>query len=221
VGARLSGDLARLDLPAPPPDGAFTLRFNGVAGQSFGVFCHPGMRLILTGEAQDYVGKGMHGGEVIIRPAPAASAQPDPVLAGNTLLYGATGGALWVAGRVGERLAVRNAGATAVVEGCGDHGCEYMTQGCVVVLGPIGHNFGAGMSGGVAFVWDPDGRLPQRLNPTMIHATPLPDADDTDRQTLRRLITDHAERTHSALAASLLNTWPDTLRQAWVIKPKG
>jgi glutamate synthase (ferredoxin) len=219
VGARLSGDIARLDLPAPLPDDTFTLRFNGVAGQSFGVFCNHGMHLILTGEAQDYVGKGMHGGEVVIRPQAGDAGQVDPVLAGNTLLYGATGGSLWVAGRVGERLAVRNAGATAVVEGCGDHGCEYMTQGCVAILGPTGHNFGAGMSGGLAYVWDPERAFPLRLNPGMVSALPLSDASPDDTARLKAMISQHAERTQSPRAISLLRSWAEAVAQFWIVRP--
>lgn len=218
VGARLSGEIARLDLPEPLPDGFLTAQLHGVSGQSFGVFCNSGMRLVLTGEAQDYVGKGMFGGELVVRPAPDV-VQPDPVLAGNTLLYGATGGSLWIAGRVGERLAVRNAGATAVVEGCGDHGCEYMTRGCVVVLGPTGHNFGAGMSGGLAFVYDAqEDAFLQRYNPSMVTVSRIDSPDQAAR--LRRLLEQHAERTFSRLARSLLSSWSDALPRFWAVKPQ-
>src|SRR5690606_28708887 len=151
--------------------------FEGAAGQSFGAFATPGMRLVLHGEAQDYVGKGLAGGELVLRPTTTAN---DQVIAGNTVLYGATGGALFAAGSVGERVCVRNSGALAVVEGCGDHGCEYMTGGTVVVLGPTGRNFGAGMSGGVAYVYDEDGRFRQRWNDGMVTVRPAAQATDGD-----------------------------------------
>src|SRR5581483_7436121 len=137
------------------PPGRIRVRFTGSAGQSFGAFLSAGVELDLVGEANDYVGKGMGGGRIAIR-APEGDAG-DAVLVGNTVLYGATGGELFCAGRAGERFAVRNSGADAVVEGIGDHGCEYMTNGTVAVLGPVGRNFGAGMSGGVAFIYDPAG----------------------------------------------------------------
>ena len=140
---------------AGPPPGRVRARFQGSAGQSFGAFLAAGVQLELVGEANDYVGKGMGGGRIVIRP-PADDAG-DPVLLGNTVLYGATGGELFCAGRAGERFAVRNSGATAVVEGVGEHACEYMTSGTVVVLGGFGRNVGAGMSGGELYVHDPDG----------------------------------------------------------------
>ena len=132
------------------------MNFNGSAGQSFAAFLCTGLRVILQGEANDYVGKGMSGGTLIVRPpAKRKFVAQDNAIVGNTCLYGATGGEFFVNGRAGERFAVRNSGCTAVVEGVGDHGCEYMTNGCVVVLGPTGRNFGAGMTGGVAYVFDP------------------------------------------------------------------
>ncbi|MDQ4129569.1 MAG: glutamate synthase-related protein, partial [Actinomycetota bacterium] len=152
VGARIGGAIG-LEFGETTPHGMARLRFHGEAGQSFGAFLTDGVELVLTGEANDYVGKGMGGGRIVIRPP--SNDVGDPVLVGNTVLYGATGGELFVAGRAGERFAVRNSGATAVVEGTGDHTCEYMTNGVVVVLGPTGSNLGAGMSGGEAFVYDP------------------------------------------------------------------
>ena len=148
--------------------GTVTAQFTGSAGQSFGAFAVGGMRLILEGEANDYVGKGMAGGEIAIMPPRTAPFTTPQVIAGNTILYGATGGSLFVAGKAGERFAVRNSGATAVVEGVGDHGCEYMTGGTVVVLGPTGRNFGAGMTNGLAFVVDEQEQFWGRANEDVV-----------------------------------------------------
>jgi glutamate synthase domain-containing protein 3 len=156
----LAGAVARRHGDAGLAPGTVRFRFRGAAGQSFGAFAVRGMRLELVGEAQDYVGKSMSGGELVVRPARGGPPSERSVIIGNTVLYGATGGALFAAGQAGERLGVRNSGALAVVEGCGDHGCEYMTGGVVAVLGVTGRNFGAGMSGGLAYVWDPSGRCP-------------------------------------------------------------
>jgi len=160
------------------------------------------------------VGKGMGGGRIVIRP-PADDAGA-PVLAGNTLLYGATGGQLFVAGRVGERFAVRNSGAVAVVEGTGDHCCEYMTGGVVVVLGPVGHNFGAGMTGGEAYVHDPDGLLGGRLNGQLVESRRPNDAQSAE---LRFVVERHREHTGSVLAAALLADWDATIRSFWWVAP--
>ncbi|HSS09345.1 MAG TPA: glutamate synthase subunit alpha, partial [Acidimicrobiales bacterium] len=166
--------------------------------------------------ANDYVGKGMGGGRIVIRP-PADDAG-EPVLAGNTCLYGATGGSVFIAGSVGERFAVRNSGATAVIEGAGDHCCEYMTGGTVVVLGPVGYNLGAGMTGGEAYVWDPHGRLAGRINPALVEPT-RPDGEEL--QELRWLVEQHLDLTGSTLAADLLADWPGTTGQFWHIVPLG
>ena len=162
VGASLGGAIG-LEFGQALPPGTVQARFTGAAGQSFGAFLAAGVTLELVGEAQDYVGKGMGGGRVVLRPPPDDAGEP--VLAGNTVLYGATGGQLFAAGRVGERFCVRNSGATAVVEGVGDHACEYMTGGTVVILGSFGYNIGAGMTGGEAFVYDPSHLLAARLQP--------------------------------------------------------
>ena len=149
----------------PTSLGRVSLKFRGSAGQSFGAFAVPGLlKLKLEGEANDYVGKGMSGGEVAIYPDRDAPFTDSQVIAGNTILYGATAGTMFIAGKVGERFAVRNSGATAVVEGVGDHGCEYMTGGQAVILGPTGRNFGAGMTNGVAWVHDPAGVFEGRIN---------------------------------------------------------
>ncbi len=228
VGTRLAGEVVRRRGAEELPPETVTLDFRGTAGQSFGAFLVPGLHLRLTGDAQDYVGKGMSGGEIVLRPPAGAAPHGRAVdvarfeshrnvIAGNTLLYGATGGSLYAAGQVGERFCVRNSGALAVVEGCGDHGCEYMTRGVAVILGPTGRNFGAGMSGGVAFVYDEDGRFVGRVNPGMVSVEDL--AGDEDRQLLRRLLSDHAERTGSRCAASLLANWKRTAKRFCKVVP--
>jgi glutamate synthase domain-containing protein 3 len=189
------------------------VRFEGAAGQSFGAFLAAGVELDLVGEANDYVGKAMGGGRIAIRP-PENDAG-DPVLIGNTALYGATGGELYCAGRAGERFAVRNSGAVAVVEGVGDHACEYMTNGTVVVLGEFGRNFGAGMSGGEAFVYDPAGELPLRLNDDLVALARVV-ADGG----LHRLLTRHLRYTDSELAAALLDVWGSAVGDFWHVIPK-
>ncbi|HSH76250.1 MAG TPA: glutamate synthase large subunit, partial [Longimicrobiales bacterium] len=190
VGGRISVRIARTHTDAGLAPGTFDFRFEGSAGQSFGAWLVNGVRLTLVGEANDYVCKGMHGGEVVIRPpAEAGFEAADATLAGNTVLYGATGGDLFLSGRAGERFAVRNSGAVAVVEGVGDHGCEYMTAGVVVVLGRAGRNFGAGMSGGLAFVLDQDGTFPKRLNRDLVRSDRVSDPEEIEA--LKGLIERH------------------------------
>ncbi|HEV3485042.1 MAG TPA: glutamate synthase-related protein, partial [Vicinamibacterales bacterium] len=200
VGARLGGALARM--PADHLPGRVVARFTGEAGQSFGAFLAPGIDLRLIGEANDYVGKGMGGGRIVV--APPENDGGEPVLVGNTVLYGATGGQLYVAGQAGERFAVRNSGAVAVVEGTGDHACEYMTAGAVVVLGPTGRNFGAGMSGGEAYVFDPDEGLGANLN-TQLVAAYEPSA--AQLESLKRIIARHHELTGSKIGGAILDEW--------------
>ena len=199
VGARMAGLVAARFGDAGLPDGSLRLRLRGTAGQSFGAFCLPGISLHLTGEANDYLGKSMHGGQIVVAP-PSRRRGSDEVLVGNTALYGATGGKVFIGGRAGERFAVRNSGATAVVEGLGDHGCEYMTGGLVVSLGSVGRNFAAGMTGGVAFV-AAGANLTTRCNTEMVALT---DAVDDDRQLLVALLEDHVRLTGSWRAAELL-----------------
>jgi glutamate synthase domain-containing protein 3 len=203
VGARLGGEIASRFGAAGPP-GRARAGFVGSAGQSFGAFLTTGVRLALDGEANDYVGKSMSGGRIVIRP-PADDAG-DPVLVGNTALYGATGGELFCAGRAGERLAVRNSGAVAVVEGAGDHACEYMTGGTVVVLGEVGRNAGAGMSGGELYVLDEAGVLDRRVNARAEVRT----VSGLECERLRELIALHANCARSARAAALLERWDET-----------
>jgi glutamate synthase (ferredoxin) len=213
IGASLGGAIG-LEFGQLFPPGSVTARFTGAAGQSFGAFLAEGVTLELDGEAQDYVGKGMGGGRIVVRPP--ADDTGDPVLAGNTVLYGATNGQLFVAGRVGERFCVRNSGATAVVEGAGDHACEYMTGGTVVILGEFGYNLGAGMTGGQAYVHDPRHLLVTRLNRQLVDAT-LPDDEQADE--LRFLIECHRELTGSSAATRMLDDWDATLPAFWRVAP--
>ncbi len=219
IGATLAGEIARRCGDDGLPPGTVRLDFDGTAGQSFGAFGIEGMVLRLTGEANDYVGKGLSGGEIAIRPSPRATYEwSQNTIVGNTCLYGATGGALYAAGRAGERFAVRNSGAVAVVEGVGDHGCEYMTGGVVLVLGPTGRNFGAGMTGGVAYILDETGAFPARLNSQLVRLERLEKSDDV--LAVRSLLKQHFERTESPLAWRLLARWAETRDRFWKIAPK-
>ena len=202
VGARIAGRLARVHGNSGPAE-PVRLRFRGSAGQSFGAFTLPRMHLHLEGEANDHVGKGLCGGEIVIRPFRGAG-HATGVLIGNTALYGATAGRLYAAGGAGDRFAVRNSGATAVIEGAGDHCCEYMTGGVVVVLGPVGRNFGAGMSNGVAYVLDEDGTLASHCNLEMVGVGTLESADE---RRLQVLIRQHHQKTGSRRARAILDDW--------------
>jgi glutamate synthase domain-containing protein 2/glutamate synthase domain-containing protein 1/glutamate synthase domain-containing protein 3 len=206
VGARLSGEIARRYRSEGLPDGTIELHFSGSAGQSFGAFCNRGMMLFLEGEAQDYVGKSMYGGEIIVvPPRGVVFASHENTIVGNTCLYGATGGSFYAAGCAGERFAVRNSGGHAVLEGVGDHGCEYMTGGVVVVLGSTGRNFGAGMSGGLAFVLDEEGEFDKRFNPAMVGIEHV--SDELDLLLLRSVIERHLEMTGSRRSQEILDRW--------------
>jgi glutamate synthase (ferredoxin) len=215
VGAALGGAIA-LEYGDVPPRGTAVVRFDGEAGQSFGAFLTHGVEFELVGEANDYVGKGMGAGHIVIRPPADDAGTTVPVLAGNTCLYGATGGTLWIAGAVGERFAVRNSGAVGVVEGAGDHCCEYMTGGTVVVLGAVGYNFGAGMTGGEAYVYDPEAGLAARLNTALVEAE-RPDAEHLEE--LRWLVERHQELTLSPRAADLLSRWNQASGHIWHVLP--
>jgi glutamate synthase (ferredoxin) len=220
VGATLSGAIAKRYGEWRLPDGTINITFHGSAGQSFGAFNVPGLNLTLIGEANDYVGKGMGGGQIVIRPPLKSQlVASENIIIGNTVLYGATGGSLFVAGRAGERFGVRNSGATAVVEGVGDHGCEYMTSGVVVILGGTGYNFGAGMSGGVAFVLDEGHHLTQKINPDMVQMVRI--SSQADVELLRLLITRHARLTGSDFAHHILDDWTSRLGIFWKVAPKG
>ena len=207
VGTMLGSEVTRARGGAGLPDDTIRIRLTGSAGQSLGAFLPRGVTISLEGDANDYVAKGLSGGIVAVRPDRRATFAPeDNVIAGNVIGYGATSGRLFVSGRVGERFCVRNSGATAVVEGTGDHGCEYMTGGRVVVLGRTGRNFAAGMSGGTAYLHDPDGTAASRVNGEMVDVLPV--ADD-DREWLRGTVAEHEARTGSPLAQRLLAAWDE------------
>ncbi len=217
LGARLAGVLAQR-YGNTGFGGQITLACTGSAGQSFGAFILPGMVLTLTGEANDYVGKGMHGGEISIRPPKGVEYDPsENVIVGNTCLYGATGGYLFANGLAGERFAVRNSMAQAVIEGAGDHCCEYMTGGVVVVLGRVGRNVGAGMTGGLAYFLDPQGDFEQRVNPEIVKLQRV--TTQAGEAQLKDLIQAHADRTGSAKATQILAHWADYLPQFWQVVP--
>jgi glutamate synthase (NADPH/NADH) large chain len=229
VGAMLSGEVARRYGHEGLDDDTIHVAFAGTAGQSFGAFLAKGVTLELQGAANDYVGKGLSGGRIVVYPDPACPAKAeDNIVIGNTVMYGATEGEAYFRGVAGERFCVRNSGATAVVEGTGDHGCEYMTGGTVVVLGQTGRNFAAGMSGGVAYVYDPDGTFAARCNTSMVKLAPVTSVaeqaqedealvaagkgrlrhrDTADETLLRSLIERHLKLTGSTLALSMLDDW--------------
>jgi glutamate synthase (NADPH) large chain len=216
-GAMLSGEIALRFGHAGLPDDTIVIRARGSAGQSFGAWASPGMTLHLIGDANDYVGKGLSGGILAIAPPPQSPFMPDEqVIVGNTVLYGAITGRAFFNGRAGERFAVRNSGATTVVEGVGDHGCEYMTGGTVVVLGTTGRNFGAGMSGGVAYVYDEDGLFVRRCNTEMVE---LETVDGDEAMRLHALVVEHARRTGSRKASALLLNWEAVLRKLVKVLP--
>jgi len=220
VGTMLGHELTKRYRGEGLPDDTIHVRFTGSAGQSFGAFVPKGITLSLEGDANDYVGKGLSGGRIIVRPPtdshPSFVAEKN-VIAGNVMLYGATSGEAFIRGIVGERFCVRNSGATAVVEGVGDHGCEYMTGGRAVVLGATGRNFGAGMSGGIAYVYDPDDTFFRRLNAEMVELEPL----DTDDGTwLRDTLRSHAHATGSTVATGLLDHWHSEVRRFKKVMPR-
>ena len=205
VGTLLGSEISRRFGAAGLADDTISLTFVGSAGQSFGAFVPSGVTMRLFGDANDYFGKGLSGGCLIVRPPVESTfAAEEQIIAGNVILYGATGGEVFIRGQVGERFCVRNSGAVAVVEGVGDHGCEYMTGGRVIVLGPTGRNFGAGMSGGIAYVYDPARTFGQRVNPTLVEVEPL---SGEDTFMVRSLIERHGIETDSAVAARLLENW--------------
>ncbi|MCE9623544.1 MAG: glutamate synthase subunit alpha, partial [Actinomycetia bacterium] len=217
VGTMLGSAITRVHGGSGLPSDTISLRFTGAAGQSFGAFVPSGVTMMLEGDANDYVGKGLSGGRLVIRPDRRASfAAETNVIAGNVIAYGATSGELFIRGIVGERFCVRNSGATAVVEGIGDHGCEYMTGGRVVVLGPTGRNFGAGMSGGIAYVYDPTEVFGADLNTEMVQLQPL---SDVDAAFLVDLLQRHVALTGSPVAATIVAEWPSAAQQFRKVMP--
>ena len=210
VGTIMGSEITRKYGPEGLPEDTVKIKFTGSAGQSFGGFAPHGVSLTLEGDANDYCGKGLSGGKVVVFPPRNATFVPEEnIIIGNVALYGATSGKMFVRGKAGERFCVRNSGAHAVVEGTGDHACEYMTGGIVVSIGKTGRNFGAGMSGGMAFVLDEDSDFPVRLNTEMVELEPFEDAED---QTLvRDLLEQHRYYTGSTVASRVLENW-DTLK---------
>ncbi len=246
TGAMLSGEVARRYGHAGLPEDTIVVQLIGVAGQSFGAWAAHGVTLELTGEANDYVGKGLSGGKLIVRPpAEAGFVAEQSIIVGNTVLYGAISGECYFRGVAGERFAVRNSGAVAVVEGLGDHGCEYMTGGCVLVIGQTGRNFAAGMSGGVAYVLDEAGDFAKRCNLAMVDLAPIPAEDDTierlhhhggdlehhglvdvtadmdrrDGERIWELVSRHYRYTGSTRAKNILDEWADYLPKFVKIMP--
>ncbi len=218
VGAMVSGEIGYQYGRDGLPEGTLTLRLEGTAGQSFGAFLSKGVRLLLSGEANDYVGKGMSGGEIVVRPAPEARFVPhENSILGNTCIYGATGGMLLACGRAGERFGVRNSGCVAVVEGVGDHACEYMTGGTVLVLGGTGKNFGAGMTGGAAYVLDLEERFAGLYNPGLVAIERL---GEEDKVVVQSLIYRHLEATESPRAKEVLGDWTRFSGAFWKVAPK-
>jgi glutamate synthase (NADPH/NADH) large chain len=246
----LSGEVAKRYGHDGLPDDTIWAKFTGTAGQSFGAFLAHGVTVELVGDANDYVGKGLSGGRLIVRHPPQATREPtENIIIGNTVLYGAIAGEAYFEGVAGERFAVRNSGAIAVVEGTGDHGCEYMTGGIVVVLGETGRNFAAGMSGGIAYVWDPKGRFASLCNKSEVELSPVTDGDADgdesiasqdhprqrapsvvdngmgdplrfDAQRLKILIERHLLFTGSARARALLEDWDNALASFVKVTPK-
>ena len=216
---RISGEIAAIHGNAGLPDGTITLNMKGTAGQSLGAFMSKGININIEGAGNDYIGKGMNGGRIVIT---ADKAGTEFALGGNTCLYGATGGILYVHGQVGERFAVRNSGATTVVEGTGDHPCEYMTGGTAVILGRTGVNFGAGMTGGKAFVYDTEGGFYEKVNPELVEALRI-DTDewDTEMFELKALLKDYAEKTGSKRATYILEHFRAEIRRFWMVAPRG
>ncbi|KAB8192100.1 glutamate synthase large subunit, partial [Lysobacter maris] len=222
IGARLSGAVARRHGDHGMADAPIALRFDGSAGQSFGAFNAGGLHHELVGEANDYVGKGMTGGRIVVRPPEDARwIAHETAIIGNTCLYGATGGELYASGRAGERFGVRNSGATAVIEGAGDHCCEYMTGGAVAVLGRTGLNFGAGFTGGMAYVLDMDRDFVDRYNHELIDIVRIAgDGFEHHRSHLRDLLEAHARHTGSERARRILDEMRDYIGKFWLVKPK-
>ncbi len=219
VGTITGSEITRRHGAKGLPEDTIRLHFRGSAGQSFGAFIPPGMSLLLEGDANDYVGKGLSGGKVAVFP-PRESTFPaeDNIIIGNVALYGATRGAAFIRGVAGERFCVRNSGADAVVEGVGDHGCEYMTGGRVVVLGPTGRNFAAGMSGGIAYVLDERGDFRTRVNAQMVNLERV--EDPAEATALRRLIERHVEHTSSLRARQVLDGWEEWLPKIVRVIPR-
>jgi glutamate synthase (NADPH/NADH) large chain len=218
VGTILSHELAKAHGVDLLPDDTVNIKFHGSAGQSFSAFLAKGVSMELEGDANDYVGKGLSGGRLVIYPPKESTFKPEEnILVGNVCLYGATGGKAFFRGQAAERFCVRNSGAQAVIEGVGDHGCEYMTGGRAVILGPAGRNFAAGMSGGIAYIWDPENEFEPNCNMEMVELESV--ESEADSEELRSLIEEHAERTGSTVATEVLDNWSSALGQFVKVMP--
>jgi glutamate synthase (ferredoxin) len=221
VGTILGSELTRRHGPAGLPEDTIQLNFTGSAGQSLGAFCPKGITIRVVGDANDYVGKGLSGARIIISPPPQSTFDASVnMIIGNVALYGATAGEVFINGMAGERFCVRNSGASAVVESVGDHGCEYMTSGLVIVLGPTGRNFAAGMSGGLAYVFDEDGQFGTRLNREMVNLYRLVECEDSEIAAVKAVIQKHFQLTGSARARRILDHWSDCLPKFAKVFPK-
>jgi glutamate synthase domain-containing protein 3 len=219
AGTTLSGEIAKKYGYEGLPDDTITFKFKGSAGQSFGCFLARGVTMLLEGDANDYVGKGLSGGRIAVFPPKNASFKANEnIIAGNTIAYGAIDGELYLRGVVGERFCVRNSGAKAVVEGCGDHGCEYMTGGRVVVIGSTGRNFAAGMSGGIAYVYDDNAQFPRLCNHDLVELEPADKEDDIS--TLRYMLENHVRFTGSPVAQAILDDWEKERQYFVKVMPK-
>jgi glutamate synthase domain-containing protein 3 len=219
VGTILSSNITRKYGEEALPEDTVRFKFTGSAGQSFAAFAVKGVTFELEGEANDYFCKGLSGAKVILCPPRSAKfSARDNVITGNVSFYGATSGESYIRGKAGERFCVRNSGAKVVVESVGDHGCEYMTGGRVVVLGEIGRNFGAGMSGGIAYLYDPDGLSAGRINPEMVDLEDMSDAEDM--MELKELVERHAEYTGSNNAAEILSDWKTAVTKFVKVMPR-
>ena len=217
TGTMLSYEISKKFKGVGLPAGTIHYKFNGSAGQSFGAFGAPGIKFELEGEANDYFGKGLSGGQLILYPPKTARFNANEnIIVGNVAFYGATSGEAYIRGQAGERFCVRNSGVKAVVEGVGDHGCEYMTGGVAVILGETGRNFAAGMSGGTAYVFDPNQQFAGRCNMEMVEFDTL---EEEDLQELHRLISNHQQFTGSDVAAALLGNWENTIKQFIKVMP--
>jgi len=219
VGTIVGSEITRRWGAEGLPEDTIEIHFNGSAGQSFGAFMPKGMTFFLEGDSNDYLGKGLSGGKIIVMPPAQSTFLPEEnIIVGNVALYGATGGEAYIRGMAGERFCVRNSGVNAVVESVGDHGCEYMTGGCAVVLGRTGRNFAAGMSGGIAYVLDEAGDFPQRCNLQMVGLERLEDPDEIEL--VWKMVQRHQAYTQSALAARLLAKWEQTAPKFVKVIPK-
>ena len=219
VGAIISNEISKIYGAEGLPENTLKINFNGSAGQSFGAFATKGLTLIVNGNTNDYLGKGLSGAKLIIKIPEGSTLKPeDNIIIGNVTLYGATSGEAYINGKAGERFCVRNSGAKAVVEGIGDHGCEYMTGGVAVILGAVGRNFGAGMSGGIAYIYDVDKTFESKCNKESLNLLPL--VEDQDIAELRALIENHYNATYSPLAQRILEGWEDNLKHFIKILPE-